>query len=245
MQAITNCNQYSLLIWMLLSHIIADFFLQNKWMTDRKSFLGWGMLLHVAIVIVITGLFTQLWLMALFIGIAHYFIDAIKQIVLKKYSKYELYCFITDQILHIAVLVLAWIIIVATPCVVFHKIAITLSAPKYSLIILAYALCIWPWSYLTGITARGLIKSNNQKDKEDSEEAIPKGGKLIGIFERIIILTFVLLQQYEAIGFLIAGKSLLRLNSKKQTEYVLAGTLLSYALAIITGVVINYLLHLL
>ena len=74
---------------------------------------------------------------------------------------------------------------------------------------------------------------------------VENGGKLIGIFERIIILTLVLLNQYEAIGFLITGKSIIRFadkNSDLKSEYVLVGTMMSYALAILIGVITKWLL---
>lgn len=68
-------------------------------------------------------------------------------------------------------------------------------------------------------------------------------GTWIGYLERIIILTFVLHDQYEAIGLLIAAKSLLRFrdtnDARPQTEYVLIGTLASLAGALINRRVIE------
>jgi hypothetical protein len=61
----------------------------------------------------------------------------------------------------------------------------------------------------------------------------------------MVILTLVLLGQYEAIGFLITGKSIIRFadtNPKLRSEYVLVGTMMSYALAILMGVFVNYML---
>jgi hypothetical protein len=49
----------------------------------------------------------------------------------------------------------------------------------------------------------------------------------------------------EAIGFLIAAKSILRFtdmkgnNLRKEAEYVLIGTLMSFTCSIITGLLIN------
>ena len=63
-------------------------------------------------------------------------------------------------------------------------------------------------------------------------------GKCIGFLKRIIIGTFVLAGQYEAIGLLIAAKSILRFGderARKQTEYVLVGTLPSLAMALLLG----------
>jgi hypothetical protein len=44
--------------------------------------------------------------------------------------------------------------------------------------------------------------------------------------------------QYEAVGFLIAAKSILRYEGKKtsKTEYVLIGSLLSFGIGIIIGI---------
>jgi len=66
-------------------------------------------------------------------------------------------------------------------------------------------------------------------------------GRLIGITERFLVLTFMLLNQFAAIGFLIAAKSILRFQGKEsiKTEYVLIGTMLSFGLAIGTGLVIQ------
>ena len=55
------------------------------------------------------------------------------------------------------------------------------------------------------------------------------------------------MQQYEAIGFLITGKSIIRFSGtqeEKKSEYVLLGTMLSYGLAIVPGVVVRMLLEL-
>ena len=64
-------------------------------------------------------------------------------------------------------------------------------------------------------------------------------GELIGWLERGLILIFVILSQYEAIGFLIAAKSILRFNDTskgEKSEYVLTGTLLSLAIALCLGI---------
>ncbi|GAH37664.1 unnamed protein product, partial [marine sediment metagenome] len=73
-------------------------------------------------------------------------------------------------------------------------------------------------------------------------------GLWIGRIERILILTFILCQRYEIIGFLIAAKSIFRLNpssnnfSQKYIEYILLGTMMSFLVAIITGLLTNYIL---
>ena len=56
-----------------------------------------------------------------------------------------------------------------------------------------------------------------------------------------LIVLFVVLSQYEAIGFLIAAKSILRFSEATsgsvKSEYVLTGTLLSLTIALCLGLV--------
>ena len=66
-------------------------------------------------------------------------------------------------------------------------------------------------------------------------DSLPKGGRLIGRLERAMILMLVLAGQPDGIGFLIAAKSLLRFNDlardkdRRVSEYVIIGTLASFA----------------
>lgn len=67
-------------------------------------------------------------------------------------------------------------------------------------------------------------------------------GELIGWLERGLILVFVIMSQYEAIGFLIAANSILRFSEAskgdEKSEYVLTGTLLSLAIALCLGILV-------
>lgn len=51
---------------------------------------------------------------------------------------------------------------------------------------------------------------------------------------------FIKLQQYEALGLLIAAKSIIRFGEKEtaKTEYVLAGTLMSIFIAVLAGLMV-------
>lgn len=67
---------------------------------------------------------------------------------------------------------------------------------------------------------------------------IPGAGNLIGIFERILIFTFVLTDQYAAISIIFAAKSIARfseLNKRDFAEYYLLGTFTSITFALIAG----------
>ena len=72
--------------------------------------------------------------------------------------------------------------------------------------------------------------------------SIQNAGKLIGNCERIISLVQILNGQFEAVGFILAGKSILRYKESDtpKTEYVLIGTLLSFGIAIMIAVGIPF-----
>jgi hypothetical protein len=72
------------------------------------------------------------------------------------------------------------------------------------------------------------------------ENDLPNAGKLIGVVERWLIIVFILINQFEAIGFLLSAKSIMRFKSDEslKTEYLLTGTLVSFSLAIGTGLLI-------
>jgi len=71
--------------------------------------------------------------------------------------------------------------------------------------------------------------------------SLQEAGKYIGIIERLFVFAFVVSGHWEAIGFLLAAKSIFRFGDLKDgrertlTEYVLIGTLLSFGIAILMG----------
>ena len=101
-----------------------------------------------------------------------------------------------------------------------------------SLSILAILLCIKPANILIK-----LILKKYQIGEAQSCENIKNAGALIGNLERILTIVFVIIGQYEAIGFIIAAKSILRFKDTDtaKTEYVLAGTFLSFGIALLCG----------
>ena len=77
----------------------------------------------------------------------------------------------------------------------------------------------------------------------EERDSLASAGLWIGALERLLIVTFVLMHEYSAIGFLIGAKSLLRFgdasktNARKQSEYILIGTLLSFCFALFTSMI--------
>lgn len=237
-----------LLIKLLLAHIISDFVLQTKSMVEQKSWLSKDMLLHISIVFISTALFSGLWIEAVFITITHYLIDAVKIQILKSKPNWLFKLFLADQFLHVAILLVFWTL--HFELFSKWKIIASTSLNNYhlNLLLLAYFVAVFPINHIVKFTLQGIAKKgDSSEEKTGKQYQNEHGGELIGIFERIIILTLVLLGQYEAIGFLITGKSIIRFAGHEEhikSEYVIVGTMMSYAITIILGVVTNWLLHL-
>jgi hypothetical protein len=69
-------------------------------------------------------------------------------------------------------------------------------------------------------------------------------GRAVGILERGLVLTLLLLGDYLAVGFVMAAKALFRYKSiedPEKAEYLLIGTLASFALAVLGAVGIRLL----
>ena len=85
-------------------------------------------------------------------------------------------------------------------------------------------------------------------EEDNSEDSLESAGKYIGTRERLFVFGFILLNQWSAIGLLIAAKSVFRFGDlsrakdRKLTEYILIGTLISFGLAIFIGPVYQYLI---
>lgn len=82
-------------------------------------------------------------------------------------------------------------------------------------------------------------------DQLSEEPGLIRGGKVIGMAERLLIYVFVLAGAPSAIGFLVTAKSLFRFGEvadaakRKHAEYIIIGTLVSFAY----GVTMSYLVR--
>ena len=207
------------LIRLLLAHFLADFALQTGCMVSNKRWFSGPMLAHISIVLVLTLLFTLSWKIAVIVAVSHWLTDSLKKHLEPRLGSGTL-MFCADQLVHLLVLLAMWVVKFDLLAGLLKAIMLPLNNYQISLLLLAYVIVIWPVGYLIGF----VLKISSSSGGAD------RAGRLIGQFERIIILTLVLMQQYEAIGFLITGKSIIRFSGtqeEKKSEYVLLGTMLS------------------
>jgi hypothetical protein len=255
-------NEGSILVRLLLAHCISDFLLQpNRWVADKRLKIWKSRYLYYHIIVTALAAALFLWklqyiLPVVVISLTHLLIDGFKLKAEKKFKSYkgvDFKLFITDQALHIFIIVVTWLAIIngwsRAAKMVDH---LTSSYPVW-LRALGYIIVTTPIGFIIQFLTR---KWSSELAISDS---LPNAGKWIGILERLLILTMVYINQFGAIGFLVAAKSILRVTDKpdtpndattskpfstrKHTEYVLIGTFLSVAIAIFTGLIINGLLE--
>lgn len=112
--------------------------------------------------------------------------------------------------------------------------AALLFPPSHALLLISgYAFILWPSGYMIG----SILKTVGINTKKEGME---HAGQLIGYLERFLILTFVLSNNYNAVGLLIAAKSILRYPAlQENSEYILIGTLLSFSFAVVVGILVR------
>ncbi|MCF8427030.1 MAG: DUF3307 domain-containing protein [Bacteroidia bacterium] len=225
----------------MLSQLFADFIFQTDSMVANKKWFSKHMFLHIGVVFLTTLLLSFSWKIAVVLALAHWLIDGIKCSLQKSFPTKESSLFFADQLIHLLSIVIVWALWENIWDQILNAMALLFVNFRISLLVFGYVLVMWPIGYAMKFVLKGIEKTTAHSD----EEKLEHGGKLIGMFERMIIITFVYLNQYEAIGFLITGKSIIRFAQKEEglrSEYVLVGTMMSYAFSIIVGVVINWLL---
>ncbi|MFN0140190.1 MAG: DUF3307 domain-containing protein [Pyrinomonadaceae bacterium] len=224
------------IVKLLLAHLIGDFFLQpESWVKakENKKLRSWQLYVHAAVHAILSLLVMwdwQFWKWALLIGVIHLIIDAAK--ITFQTDKTRRAWFVADQLLHLVSLyfVGAWsqglsqsiLPLGSETVIVFFTFALLLTKPTSILV----RIIISKWTPHT-----------------DDAASLASAGKYIGIIERLLTFLFILSNHWEAVGFLIAAKSIFRFGDLKEakdrrlTEYVLIGTLLSFGIAIAAGVI--------
>ncbi len=231
----------SLLLKLLLAHLIGDFFLQpSSWVKEKEKLalsspkLYLHALLHGILVLLL------LWdwqsaLLALLVLLVHLFIDAVKLLFQKK--KTRRYWFFIDQAAHFCALLLLslwweeqWVL----PEVLFTGQSLVLYTAVLALTLPA------------SVTIKTTISKWAPYTEEKENESLQSAGKYIGIMERLFVFIFVVIGQLPAVGFLLAAKSVFRFGDlreskdRKLTEYILIGTLLSFGMALLLGLLTRH-----
>ncbi|WP_313026210.1 DUF3307 domain-containing protein [Pseudomonas lopnurensis] len=241
-------DSITLLLWLLLAHVALDFLLPlrrrlqdapSSWRSPELYLLG---LAQGLAVLLILGVLRSDPAPA---GLAALLVVLIRILVAGWAAgpQRSARSFLLEQLAALLTLVALWL----TREGLWQAVPAYLGAQadtRNLLILLGYLLVLAPASGLIGAMLRPW------QERIGSDDSLVNGGAFVGYLERGLILTLVLLAQWQAIGFLLTAKSILRFNelkgrnNRQRSEYVLLGTLLSFTLSIAVGLAIRLMLGL-
>ena len=249
---------------LIVAHVLGDFYLQ--WVSFCKnkvlySVKGRNLWIHSLVIGILSWIVIwdlRGWWLAACIMVLHFLIDWSKSYIQIKWNvfkienservklvdginkRHDLWVFLIDQILHISFIVIfanIWLIAYNDWQQFGWLQEFAISHPLRTNTIVAMMLALKPANILI-LLILGACKVSITPSKDD-DHCNFHSGELIGWLERGLMLLFVIMSQYEAIGFLIAAKSILRFNEassgSEKSEYVLTGTLLSLTIALALG----------
>ncbi len=226
---------------LILAHIIGDFILQsNSWVADKekKQLKSKYLYLHVLIHAVLSFIFLwdiNLWWIPVLIGITHFIIDALK-LQFQKPKTRKLWFFI-DQALHILVILGISVFVKEINFEIFNN-------PELLKYLTAAVFLTTPASMMIKILLSSWSPITVEHSKVQTE-SLTNAGKYIGILERLLVFVFIVVNHWEGVGFLIAAKSVFRFSDlaeakqRKLTEYIMIGTLLSFGIAVLLGILVK------
>jgi len=237
-----------LLTQLFLAHIIGDFFLQfNPWLKNKTEYKlrSWFYYVHGVIHFLLILLFVgklEFWKSALLIAFLHLVTDGFKLVLQKPIT--TRFWFFVNQGIHFLVLFSVWGF--TENMVIDWQF---FSKPVVLMPITGLVFLLNPTSYIIRMVIAkwqpesDLLFSVHQSSNVDDKLSLESAGKLIGMLERVLVFVFIYMGRWEGVGFLLAAKSVFRFgdlkdaHSMKLTEYVLIGTLLSFGIAIVIGII--------
>jgi hypothetical protein len=231
-----------LFIKLILAHLIGDFlFHPEKWVKHKNKhkhiskYLYLHILVHMVALILVFLFDTTYWLGFTVIILSHYIIDVLKLHLRTK--KNNRWLFALDQLAHL--------IVIGLVVTIYEPYSSVLFEFNYNKLLLL-ATCLIGVTAMSSIVMKTIISKWKIEDKSDNEDALEDAGAYIGALERLFVFIFIILNFWEGVGFLLAAKSIFRFGDlsrakdRKLTEYVLIGTLISFGLAMLIGLIYSY-----
>ncbi|WP_286235417.1 DUF3307 domain-containing protein [Thalassotalea sediminis] len=239
-----------ILLILLTAHFLGDFYLQpNAWVNcrNRQHFHSTGLkkhfLVHLALNTVAFSLISiaviPAILLVLLITCSHVLID-----LWKSYRPSNLTYFLVDQCLHISILIMVTIYLLDISISTVTLYIKSLLTPQNMVILITYLLACKPASIIISLALKqhtDKLSTTNNAEKKEQQLGLISAGAWIGYIERCLAISFIFIGQFAGIGFLVATKTIFRFGDltksqdMKLTEYMLLGTLFSYAIAFFLG----------
>jgi hypothetical protein len=233
----------TLTLKLLIVHFLGDFTLQSdKWVTEKNKnrqksrYLYYHVGIHALLLCVVFWFDWHYWPLFVAYTFSHFVFDIVK---LKLNGRINSrFLFALDQMAHLGVIVLL--------VYLYYPFTINPDFIFSSQILLLIATLLALTSVSSVIIKHMLSRWSLQSIEEN--KALKNAGKYIGMLERLFIFGFILLHQWQAIGFLIAAKSIFRFSDlskakdRKLTEYMLIGTFVSFGISFLISLLYMFVL---
>ncbi len=224
-----------------IAHLLGDFYFQTEKMAREKEIKYKGVLFHCAEYFVVTLLVVlpvfsfDMMIASLYTALAHLVIDTVKYLLLatKKIRKSGR-VFVADQCVHV------FSIFMLASFMTYRNFSIGhIGIVNRMLNLYGYdAEMLAKWLFVifinhkpANILIQNLLGVYKPKTEDKIIKADNKIGRKIGTIERFIMLAFLSVNQYTAMGFVLTAKSIARYDKitkdEKFAEYYLLGTLVS------------------
>ena len=245
----------------LIGHLLGDFYFQTEKLARWKEKSYAGVIVHsleylpAMMLPVLPVVSRDLALAAVCAAGLHFVIDSVKFLILKSGVKDDCRVFVADQCAHvISIAVLSYFMSGRTVAVGHYALVrdiwketglqTGLQAETAARWLLAILMVHTP----ANIFIQKFIGSHRPAEPADPAEnglivrRNRQAGKKIGTIERLIMLIFLSVNQFAAIGFVLTAKSIARYDriakEKEFAEYYLLGTLVSTLYVIVCRMLI-------
>ena len=235
-----------LLLLLLTAHVIGDFYFQpTKWVECRnanhiKSIGLWKHFIVHTLLNSVVFLLSDLSIIQSTIAIGVISISHLLTDYWKSHRSNNLTYFLIDQAIHLLVIILVWMYFSGFTFEQVSNFIRNAFTAKNIIIAMSYVLVCKPASVIISLALKKHTDSL-VKDNKNQDTGLVSAGAWIGYIERCLAISFIFMGQFAGIGFLVTTKTIFRFgdltNSKdmKLTEYMMLGTLLSYAIALLVG----------
>ncbi|MDO6427917.1 DUF3307 domain-containing protein [Thalassotalea sp. 1_MG-2023] len=238
-----------ILLLLLTAHFIGDFYLQpTEWISCRNQhhYASKGLKKHCLVHTLLNALTLFILNIAIIPAVISIIVITLSHAIVdlwKSYRPNTLGYFLLDQGIHLTIIGLISAYLNEITLLQLLQFATEQLSAANIIIVMAYLVACKPASIIISLALKRhtetLLETN--KNAESNNTGLISAGAWIGYLERCLAISFMFTGQFIGIGFLVATKTIFRFgdltksHDMKLTEYMLLGTLLSYAIAFLIG----------
>jgi hypothetical protein len=244
----------------VLSQLLVDFAIQrDRDVAGQRQSRVLAFIKHGAMHAIGAYLFGGLWFLwqiPVMVLVSHPIIDSLQEALLQRFApkdatgypvaRWSFWAIVFDQLLHVGLLTAAVGFVGRSGQTALEPYWSDLLGNTFwikTVVFLSGAVvAVFAGGVLVGVLVQPLLQEIRRAHATNTispeQRGLENGGKFIGQLERTLIFLFILSAQPAGVGFLVTAKSIFRFGELKddktrmEAEYIIIGTMLSFAWAI-------------